>query len=172
MLTYMDATIVAEWLTRSNTALEDMTTYCSQGDNFVQFAHFWLSEFPDTQKQEIYEMEHEILVEEVGLAFAVGKESRKVPLGLQRPKQPKAFPRVLRPSLDPSPNPARESGRRRRCRRCLHSMTCPNCLSCLLFRMKTTCSKTRVHRQMDLNRRLVLGEVGTAKHDGGTLMPC
>jgi len=78
MLTYMDATIVAEWLTRSNTALEDMTTYCSQGDNFVQFAHFWLSEFPDTQKQEIYEMEHEILVEEVGLAFAVGKESRKV----------------------------------------------------------------------------------------------
>ncbi|XP_070185699.1 uncharacterized protein [Littorina saxatilis] len=78
MLAYMDATIVAEWLTRSNTALEDLTTYCNQGDNFVQFAHFWLLDFPETQKQEIYEMEYEILVEEVGLAFAVGKESRKV----------------------------------------------------------------------------------------------
>ncbi|XP_076446995.1 uncharacterized protein LOC143284211 [Babylonia areolata] len=78
MLIYMDATIVAEWLTRANTALEDLTTYCTQGDHFVQFAHFWLSNFPETQRQEIYEMEHEILIEEIGLAFAVGKESRKI----------------------------------------------------------------------------------------------
>ena len=78
MLVYMDATIVAEWLTRANTSLEDLATYCTQGDNFVQFAHFWLSGFPDTQKLEIYEMEHEILIEEMGIAFAVGKESRKV----------------------------------------------------------------------------------------------
>lgn len=78
MLIYMDATIVGEWLTRANTALEDITTYCTQGDNFVQFAHFWLCNFPETQRQEIYEMENEILVEEVGLAFAVGKEDRKI----------------------------------------------------------------------------------------------
>ncbi|KAL8593305.1 hypothetical protein ACOMHN_009958 [Nucella lapillus] len=78
MLVYMDATIVAEWLTRANTTLEDIATFCTQGDNFVQFAHFWLCSFPETQRQEIYEMEHEILVEEVGLAFAVGKEDRKI----------------------------------------------------------------------------------------------
>lgn len=78
MLTYMDATIVADWLTRANSLLEDLCTFCSMGDNFVQFAHFWLSDFSDVQKQEIYEMEHEILVEEVTLAFAVGRESRKV----------------------------------------------------------------------------------------------
>jgi hypothetical protein len=74
----MDATMVAEWLTRANTALEDMITYCQQGDHYVQFAHFWLSDFPEVQKQEIYQMEHEILVEEVGLAFACGKEARQV----------------------------------------------------------------------------------------------
>ena len=78
MLQYMDATMVSEWLTRSNTALEDMTTFCQQGDNFVQFAHFWLTDFPEVQKQEIYQMEHEILMEEVGLAFAVGKEARQI----------------------------------------------------------------------------------------------
>lgn len=78
MLAYMDATMVAEWLAQANTSLEDMVTYCQQGDHFVQFAHFWLSEFPEVQKQEIYQMEHEILVEEVGLAFAVGKEANKI----------------------------------------------------------------------------------------------
>lgn len=78
ILTYMDATIVADWLTRANTSLEDLCTFCSTGDNYVQFAHFWLTDFQDVQKQEIYEMEHDILVEEVTLAFAVGKESRKV----------------------------------------------------------------------------------------------
>lgn len=78
MLTYMDATMVAEWLTNANSSLEDLLAYCQQGDHFVQFAHFWLSEFPEVQKQEIYQMEHEILVEEVGLAFAVGKEANKV----------------------------------------------------------------------------------------------
>lgn len=78
MLNYMDATIVAEWLIRSNSLLEELDTFCSTGDNFVKFSHFWLTDFSDTKKQEIYEMEHDILIHEVGLAFAVGRESCRV----------------------------------------------------------------------------------------------
>uniref|UniRef100_A0A0B6ZP05 SIPAR domain-containing protein n=1 Tax=Arion vulgaris TaxID=1028688 RepID=A0A0B6ZP05_9EUPU len=78
MLPYMDATLVANWLARSNVALQELVKYCSKADNFVQFAHFWLSEFPDLQKRDILAMEHAILLEEITLAFAVGKESRKV----------------------------------------------------------------------------------------------
>ncbi|KAK3751046.1 hypothetical protein RRG08_044624 [Elysia crispata] len=78
MLTYMDATIVANWLTRANTAIEEVTSYCSKGDNFVQFAHFWLSSFPDIQKKDIFSMEYDFLIEELKLAFAVGREDRKI----------------------------------------------------------------------------------------------
>ena len=75
MLTYMDASIVANWLTRSNSSLQDMVKFCMKGDNFVKFAHFWLTNFPDSQKQEIFTMEHDFLIEELKLAFAVGREN-------------------------------------------------------------------------------------------------
>ena len=81
MLTYMDATIVASWLTRANTAIEDVMSYFSKGDNFVQFAHFWLSSFPDIQKKDIFTMEYDFLIEELKLAFAVGREDRKIVRG-------------------------------------------------------------------------------------------
>lgn len=78
MLCYMDATVVSNWLTRANTAVIELTKFCNSNDNFVQFAHFWLSDFPDLQKKDIFELEHSILLEELGFAFAVGREQRKV----------------------------------------------------------------------------------------------
>ncbi|KAH9512983.1 hypothetical protein Btru_035527 [Bulinus truncatus] len=78
ILTFMDATIVASWLKRSNETIQELTKYCNTGDNFVHFAQFWLSEFPDFQKKEIFSMEYDILLNEVALAFAVGRESKKV----------------------------------------------------------------------------------------------
>lgn len=81
MLTYMDATIVASWLTRANSAIEEVTIYCSKADNFVQFAHFWLSSFPDIQKKDIFAMEYDFLIEELKLAFTVGREERKIVRG-------------------------------------------------------------------------------------------
>jgi len=78
MLTYMDATIVASWLTRSNNSIHDMSAFCLKGDNFVKLAHFWLNDFPDIQKRDIFSMEHEFLLDELNLAFAVGRESGTV----------------------------------------------------------------------------------------------
>lgn len=78
MLSYMDATIVSGWLLRANKSVSEIATYISQDDNFVQFAHFWLTDFPDTQKREIYELEIEILREELGFAFSVGRDEGKI----------------------------------------------------------------------------------------------
>ncbi|BFZ03550.1 hypothetical protein BsWGS_06589 [Bradybaena similaris] len=78
ILPYMDVTLVSNWLTRSNASIQELYEYFSKGNNFVQFAHFWLSEFPDIQKREIFSMEYDILLDEISLAFTVGKENRKV----------------------------------------------------------------------------------------------
>ncbi|XP_050394308.1 uncharacterized protein LOC126812105 [Patella vulgata] len=78
MMCFMDASIVSGWLTRANDSVEHLAKFYNAEDNFVQFGHFWLSEFPDVQKQDIYELEFSILTEEIGLAFSVGIESRQI----------------------------------------------------------------------------------------------
>lgn len=78
MLCYMDATVVSAWLTRSNENVGKLSDFCNTGDNFVRFAHFWLSDFPGVEKQEIFELENGILTEEISFAFTVGREQRKI----------------------------------------------------------------------------------------------
>ena len=78
MLCFMDATVVSSWLTRANISVSDLSSYILADDNFVRFAHFWLSDFPDIQKREIFELEIEILREEFGFAFIVGRDQRKI----------------------------------------------------------------------------------------------
>ncbi|XP_064612317.1 uncharacterized protein LOC135476265 [Liolophura sinensis] len=78
MLTYIDASIVANWLQRANENVTEMSRFCNYEDSFVQFAHFWLTGFPDVQRTSIYDMEYDILVDEFNLAFAVGRQSGKV----------------------------------------------------------------------------------------------
>ena len=78
MLSYMDATVVSAWLTKSNKNVSEIAAYIAADDHFVQFAHFWLTDFPDIQKREIFELEIEILREELGFAFAPGRDDGKV----------------------------------------------------------------------------------------------
>ena len=78
MLCFMDATVVSSWLTRANKSVSELSSYIDADDNFVRFAHFWLSDFPDTQKREIFELEVEIFREELGFAFSVGRDQRKI----------------------------------------------------------------------------------------------
>ena len=78
MLSFMDATVVSGWLLRANKSVSEIATYIAKEDNFVQFAHFWLTDFQDIQKREIYELELEILREELGFAFAIGREEGKI----------------------------------------------------------------------------------------------
>ena len=78
MLCFMDATVVSNWLSRANKAVSDIAAYIHAEDNFVQFAHFWLTDFTDSQKREIFELELEILREELGFAFSVGREQGRI----------------------------------------------------------------------------------------------
>ena len=78
MMCYIDATVVSSWLARANQNVQKLSEYCMNSEKFVQFSHFWLSDFPDQQKNEIFELEYEIIVEEANFAFAVGRDQRAV----------------------------------------------------------------------------------------------
>ena len=72
VLLYMDFTVVGEWLTKANSAIENLTSWLHYSDNFIQFAHFWLSEIPSQKQRELVEMEYSILMEEICFAFGAG----------------------------------------------------------------------------------------------------
>lgn len=72
ILRYIDGTAVTEWLNKCNSVVAEMTTWCHQHDNFVKFAHFWLTDFPDIQRSEIFRLEYSIIVDHVEYAFSAG----------------------------------------------------------------------------------------------------
>ncbi len=78
MLTFLDATLISEWLSISNEAVVDITSWCQKGENYVRFAHFWLSEMPPMQRQEILKLEYSILIDQFQLAFASGRDVGQV----------------------------------------------------------------------------------------------
>ena len=53
VLDYTDSTVVSDWLQRANDMLQSLTDWCCAKDNFVQFAHFWLSTFTDSDSQQV-----------------------------------------------------------------------------------------------------------------------
>ena len=78
LLTYLDGTLVSEWLSSSNDIVGEMTQWCHQRENFVQFAHFWLSEMPQLQRQEILKLEYSIVMDQFSLAFAPGRDAGQI----------------------------------------------------------------------------------------------
>lgn len=78
MLTYLDATVVSEWLQTSNRNVTDMATWCHGGENFVHFAHFWLSQVPDVQKHEFFKLEQSIILDSLSFCFAAGRNQGQI----------------------------------------------------------------------------------------------
>lgn len=74
----MDATVVSDWLTRANTSIQQLTSWLHFSDNFIQFAHFWLSEMPRSKQRELIEMEFTISMEEIKFAFGAGLDGGSV----------------------------------------------------------------------------------------------
>lgn len=72
LLTYIDGSVVSDWLEQSNRNVNELTAWCHSGDNFVQFAHFWISSFTDKEKFDIFRLEYSILVDQLSFAFASG----------------------------------------------------------------------------------------------------
>ena len=72
ILLYMDSTVIGDWLTKANDSIKQLTSWLHSSDNFVQFAHFWLSEMPRSKQRELMDMEFSVLMEEIYFAFGAG----------------------------------------------------------------------------------------------------
>jgi hypothetical protein len=95
MLTYIDASVVSEWLNRANRSLRKMHHWHQDNrdlydkpnktpqdqikyESFIHFANFWLgcnktSKLDHRQRRQLLEMEYSIICDEVIQAFQIGK---------------------------------------------------------------------------------------------------
>ncbi|XP_053131936.1 salivary gland specific protein SAGSIN1 isoform X1 [Hemicordylus capensis] len=78
-----DSTVVTGWLEKAHGFVSDLGAWSCCGENFVRFAHFWLSELQHNQKQQLLELELGVIEDEVRLAFPEGPETQEAqPLDL------------------------------------------------------------------------------------------
>ena len=78
LLVYMDPNMVSECLENANKTVSDLTNWIHTGENYVHFAHFWLTDFLDKNKLDIFQLEYSILSDQLQLSFASGRDSGKV----------------------------------------------------------------------------------------------
>ncbi|XP_038064461.1 uncharacterized protein LOC119734903 [Patiria miniata] len=80
MLQYIDGDMIVDWLGRANGMVDELASWCNDGDNFVVFANFMLTDFPEVQRLELLQMEVGILHDELSLVFDQGLKQGKVQL--------------------------------------------------------------------------------------------
>ncbi|XP_043379561.1 protein FAM220A isoform X7 [Chelonia mydas] len=79
---HFDSTSVTDWLEKAYSSISDLGVWCCTGDNFVHFAHFWLSELQYNQKRQLLELEMGIIEDELQLAFLEELDSELQPSDL------------------------------------------------------------------------------------------
>uniref|UniRef100_A0A8C0JEC5 Family with sequence similarity 220 member A n=1 Tax=Chelonoidis abingdonii TaxID=106734 RepID=A0A8C0JEC5_CHEAB len=79
---HFDSTSVIDWLEKAYNSISDLGVWCCTGDNFVHFAHFWLSELQYNQKRQLLELEMDIIEDELQLAFLEKLDSELEPSDL------------------------------------------------------------------------------------------
>ncbi|KAM9124992.1 protein FAM220A isoform 1-T1 [Pangshura tecta] len=80
---HFDSTSVTDWLEKAYNSISDLGVWCCTGDNFVHFAHFWLSELQYNQKRQLLELEMGIIEDELQLAFLEELDSELQPSDLR-----------------------------------------------------------------------------------------
>ena len=80
ILIHMDSTVVGVWLKRANDSIKILTSWLHGGDNFVRFAHFWLSEMPTSKQKQLIDMEFSIFMDELEFAFGAGLKGGSISL--------------------------------------------------------------------------------------------
>lgn len=75
---YVDSASVAAWQERARGVLRELGRWSASRENFVQFAHFWLFELQDEQKQVLLELELGVIEDEVRLAFLERLDSKEL----------------------------------------------------------------------------------------------
>ena len=80
ILIHMDSTVVGVWLKRANDSIKILTSWLHGADNFVRFAHFWLSEMPTSKQKQLIDMEFSIFMDELEFAFGAGLKGGSISL--------------------------------------------------------------------------------------------
>ena len=75
---FADEICVSDWLIRANKNALELRQWCAVTSHFIDFTQFWLVHFIETQRVELFAMEHEILVEELTVCFARGLDMREL----------------------------------------------------------------------------------------------
>lgn len=75
-----DGAAATNWLEKAHVLIGNLGAWSLSRDNFVHFAHFWLSELHINQKNQLLELEMGVIEDEVRLAFPEAKESQPLDL--------------------------------------------------------------------------------------------
>ena len=60
-----DRSVVLVWLEQSKRSITDISDWCAADENFIHFAHFWLSEFPSDRRLSMFEFEYGLLRDKI-----------------------------------------------------------------------------------------------------------
>ncbi|CAD5121578.1 unnamed protein product [Dimorphilus gyrociliatus] len=96
VLAFVDTPLLSEWLDECNEKVDDMVEWIR--DNFVHFAHFWLTDFPDNKKVEIMRLEVGIVSDSMRLLFKSGLQHGKLSgsdIGKIMEATLKEYPKIL-----------------------------------------------------------------------------
>ncbi|XP_060116859.1 salivary gland specific protein SAGSIN1 isoform X2 [Heteronotia binoei] len=74
MCSRFDNAAVADWQKKARGFMSDLGVWSCSGENFVQFAHFWLLELQHNQKQQLLELEMGIIEDKLRLALLQGSD--------------------------------------------------------------------------------------------------
>lgn len=69
LLAYLDPSFVGQWRERTRDAQDTLAAWWAQGKHALEFAHFWLAEMLDSKRQELFQMEAALLVDELRMAL-------------------------------------------------------------------------------------------------------
>ena len=105
LLTYVDASVISDWLCRANRILRKMSRWHAENtwtsaanqnaaagswsrapptalmlpyESFMLFAHFWLAQFSDKERRGLIELEYTILCDELTRVFQIGLDAQRV----------------------------------------------------------------------------------------------
>jgi len=65
VLQMFDRSVVLAWLEQAKRSITDISDWCLEEDNFIHFAHFWLSEFPFDRRSSMFEFEYGLLRDKI-----------------------------------------------------------------------------------------------------------
>ena len=75
---FVEEACVSDWLARANKNALALRQWCAVPNQFVDFTQFWLVDFIESQRVELFAMEHEILIEELTVGFAHGLDTKSI----------------------------------------------------------------------------------------------